>query len=103
MIKRSPAQWQALFSQQHRSGLSAAAFCRQHKLCPKYFSLRKKQLHWQPADHDNNAKPPATWLPVRSSGPSTASIQIRWQSVQLSLPANVPSRWLAELIKGLGG
>jgi len=44
MIKRSEQEWQDLFKQQVASGLSAAQFCNIHKLCPKYFSLRKKQL-----------------------------------------------------------
>jgi len=46
MIKRSEAQWFELFEKHERSGLSAAQFCRDENLCPKYFSLRKKQLGW---------------------------------------------------------
>ena len=48
MIKRSEAQWQALFQHHKASGLSAAEFCRQQSLCPKHFSLRKKQLGIKP-------------------------------------------------------
>jgi len=44
MIKRTEAQWRALFSKFDKSGLSAAAFCRENQLCPKYFCLRRKQL-----------------------------------------------------------
>jgi len=44
MIKRTQAQWRALFTSFDQSGLSAAAFCKENKLCPKYFSLRRKQL-----------------------------------------------------------
>lgn len=44
MKKRTREQWQELFVQQEASGLSAAAFCQEHDLCPKYFSLRRKQL-----------------------------------------------------------
>ena len=44
MIIRTEAQWRALFQQHKNSGLSSNAFCKRHKLCPKYFSLRKKQL-----------------------------------------------------------
>ncbi len=44
MIKRTKAQWISLFSRFDKSGLSAAAFCLDNKLCPKYFSLRRKQL-----------------------------------------------------------
>lgn len=45
MIKRSVEQWALLFSEQESSGLSARQFCLQRKVCPRHFSLRKKQLH----------------------------------------------------------
>lgn len=44
MVHRSAKEWRALFGAQARSGLTAAAFCREQGLCPKYFSLRKKEL-----------------------------------------------------------
>ena len=44
MKRRSQAQWRALFQAQQISGRSAAAFCREQRICPKYFSLRRRQL-----------------------------------------------------------
>jgi hypothetical protein len=44
MKRRSIEQWRELFAQQDTSGVSAAEFCKQNDLCPKYFSLRRKQL-----------------------------------------------------------
>jgi len=44
MIKRTQAQWREIFVRYANSGLSAATFCKQNRLCPKYFSLRRKQL-----------------------------------------------------------
>jgi len=44
MKKRTKEQWQGLFAQHDISGVSAAEFCQQNDLCPKYFSLRRKQL-----------------------------------------------------------
>ena len=44
MAVRSAEEWQALFEAQVRSGMSANRFCREQGLCPKYFSLRRKQL-----------------------------------------------------------
>ena len=44
MIRRTQGQWQALFEQQQDSGLNAAAFCRAQGICPRYFSLRRRQL-----------------------------------------------------------
>lgn len=42
MAKRSVDDWSALFEAQVRGGLTAAQFCREQGLCPKYFSLRKR-------------------------------------------------------------
>ena len=47
MQRRNKEQWQQLFTEQAASGLSAQQFCRDQKLCAKYFSLRKKQLAWR--------------------------------------------------------
>lgn len=37
-------EWRELFTQQEASGLSAVVFCREKDLCPKHFSVRRKQL-----------------------------------------------------------
>jgi hypothetical protein len=47
MVKRSESEWRLLFAEHAASGLTANRFCREHRLCPKYFSLRKKQLGWR--------------------------------------------------------
>lgn len=44
MVTRTEEEWRNLFETHDGSGLSAAEFCQQNKLCPKYFSLRRKQL-----------------------------------------------------------
>ena len=45
MIKRrTPEQWQELFSDYQASGLTQAEFCHQQRLCPKYFSKRRQQF-----------------------------------------------------------
>lgn len=44
MKKRTTPEWLALFELQAGSGLSQARFCKEQGLCPKYFSLRKRQL-----------------------------------------------------------
>ena len=44
MQRRSHAQWHALFQAQQTSGQNMAVFCQAHGVCPKYFSLRRRQL-----------------------------------------------------------
>ena len=42
--RRSKEDWQELILRQIKSGLSAQQFCRDSDVCPKCFSIRKKQL-----------------------------------------------------------
>lgn len=44
MKKYTEEQWQELFARHDTSGVSAAEYCQQNDLCPKYFSVRRKQL-----------------------------------------------------------
>lgn len=44
MKRPTKEQWQELFALHETSDVSAAEFCQQNDLCPKYFSLRRKQL-----------------------------------------------------------
>ena len=46
MVKRTETEWRGLFEEQARSGMAQRRFCSARGLCPKYFSLRKKQLGW---------------------------------------------------------
>ena len=101
MNKRTIAQWQTLFSNHHTSGLTAAAFCRQHKLCPKYFSLRKKQRQWTPPKTVSTTPTSSAFVPAKVTVIPPQTIELTWQSVQLSLFVNVAPQWLAQLIKAL--
>lgn len=64
MRRRSKEDWQELILRQAESGLSAQQFCRNHDVCPKYFSIRKKQLCLRPS-----AFVPV--LPSKRSAPET--------------------------------
>lgn len=44
MSRRTQEGWRDLIAQKHTSGMSAAQFCRERSINPRYFSLRKKQL-----------------------------------------------------------
>lgn len=97
MAKRSQQQWFELFKTHEQSGVSAAEFCRQHQLCAKYFSLRKRQLGWEkPAEK--------ALLPVviesKGSG-SMNTLQLTLGDTVLSIPRAVSPHWLSQLIKAL--
>lgn len=96
MIKRSEDQWRALFEAHSRSGLSAAAFCRERNLSANYFSVRRRQLSGETVKRKD-----APFVAARVL-PSPAVIEVQAGLVRLRLPGSVSAEWLAALIRGLG-
>lgn len=82
MNKRSPEQWCELFAAQEASGLSQARFCKEHKLCPKYFSLRRRQL----TDRAGESKPASPLIKVARPVPRPASgVSLHYQGIEVRL------------------
>ena len=102
MKRRSEAQWRALFAEHASSGMTAAAFCRERGLCPKYFGLRRKQLL---GDKEAVALKAAmsSFVPVAVAGTSAASmIEVCCgDALRVHVPVSVSPRWLAELVQQL--
>lgn len=100
MIKRTPDEWHALFAAHDESGLSAAAFCREHRLCPKYFSLRRRQLS---EGHTSPTTSKGAFAPVSMATPANGvMIEIHLASdVQLHVPLAVSPQWLGALLQQL--
>lgn len=100
MSKRTKEKWLSLFQQHQDSTLSASQFCKQNNLCPKYFSLRKKQLAWtaeiKPTGFIN-----ATIPRQRVKSAVSPVIQLTHNNIQLTLPTSINEQWLANLIKTL--
>ncbi len=98
MIRRSKEQWLSLFQQQTDSGLSAAEFCKQHALCDKHFSLRKKQLlaaNFIPVIVKPK-KEKIVSIPEKKMG-----MQCRLGSCVLQFESLPDVAWLSQLIKAL--
>jgi CDP-glycerol glycerophosphotransferase (TagB/SpsB family) len=101
MKRRSQEEWQVLILRQTESGLSAQQFCRDNDICPKYFSLRKKQLGLRQS----------AFVPVLQSkqvNPKTPVAAIKFASFILRHGAcclhfeEIPdSTWLAQLVREL--
>ena len=98
MQKRSREQWQALLVEQVASGLSAQQFCRDKKLCARYFSLRKKQLGGAPGP----AFVRAQWRPaVVPAAPMALSLRVQHRDCVLQF-SNLPDPvFLARLMSAL--
>lgn len=105
MSKRTPEQWQSLFSAHYQSGLSITAFCKTNGLCNKHFSLKRRQLE-QESDAISTAATPfvrATTTVSSSARSTVAPTAIRWRGVygELSFPLSVTPEWLATFVKAL--
>ena len=96
---RNTAQWLELIEAFEHSGQTQVEFCAALKLNPKYFSKRRSELlntHSEPAFVQVQAQSIST--PAAGSG---ASLALRFQQTELTLPLSVEPRWLAGLIKAL--
>lgn len=99
MKRRTEGQWRELFAAYHESGLKASAFCRKQEVCPKYFSLRRRQLGDRPPGREAVKK--AAFAPVRV-GPVSAGIEVTvGERLRIRVPVGVSPGWLAELARGL--
>ena len=96
MKKRTVEEWQTLFAEQLASGLSARQFCVQRDVCPKYFSVRRRQL---------SALVPAAFVPLRRQAPVVvsdvpATVLLRHGRSTLELRAVSP-QWLSQRLVAL--
>lgn len=83
MSKRTPEQWHKLFAAQTASGLSQRQFCKEHQLCPKHFSLRRRQLI---------VKPPSSLIKVQPPrAPSSSSISLHYQGIEIRFTHTTPT------------
>jgi hypothetical protein len=103
MKRRSHAQWHALFQEQQASGQNMAVFCQAHGVCPKYFSLRRRQLLGDAVPSKTTAISP--FVPVAVPRPVEAiPLEVRLgDTLQLRVPPSVSPQWLAALLHALRG
>lgn len=99
MKKRSREEWRELFTQQEASGLSAAVFCKQNDLCPKHFSVRRKQLGWKAGEVETGFV--RAVKQETDAHRMTTSLVIHCHVGQLVFGALPQPGWLAQLLKAL--
>lgn len=104
MKKRSQEEWRELFARQETSGLSAAEFCKKNDLCPKHFSVRRKQLEWKAGEIETGfvrAQVKNDMKEMDVSGRAVTSLIIHCHAGQLVFGALPQPHWLAQLLKAL--
>lgn len=101
MKRRSREAWHALFQAQATSGVTAAAFCREQGVCPKYFSLRRRQLL-----SESLPKAPGSarsvFVPVAIPRSEALALEVQvGATLQLRVPTSVSPQWLADVLCAL--
>ena len=97
-MKKTPAQWQAIFTEQKASGLSISAYCRENKIAPSAFSSAKDRLvkKVKPTTTKN------TFIPIKTTQTEQPiGLLLKAENYQLQLPGNIDPQWLAQLLRGL--
>jgi hypothetical protein len=95
------AHWLTHINAWQSSGLSQAAYCRQHQLTYSTFSARLCEFRAQA-----KSSPPAqpVLLPIHVQPPASPEVGIvlhHAKGHRLELPASVSAPWLAELLRCL--
>ena len=98
MTRRTKTEWQGLIKAHADSGKTAAAFCREQGINPKYFSLRRRQLSELAAQR----APSFVSVTLARSGAGEKITLSDTGGAQVELPLSIEPRWLAQLLRALG-
>ncbi len=101
MKRRSKSEWQELILRQAESGLSAQQFCRDNDVCPKYFSIRKKQLGLRQSAFVPVLQSKRSIPEIPAPTLKSASLVFRHGGCCLHFEAMPDSTWLAQLVREL--
>lgn len=94
------AVWLGHVQAWHDSGLTQAAYCRQHDLKPKALAYWVRRSRQTLRDDTLNLVPLTVQIPPV---PAAATLCLQHPSGwQLSLPDAVEPTWLAQVLRGLG-
>ena len=101
MKRRSKEDWQELILRQAESGLSAQQFCRDNDVCPKYFSIRKKQLGLRQSAFVPVLQSKRSIPEIPAPTLKSASLVLRHGECCLHFEGIPDSTWLAQLVREL--
>jgi len=95
MKKRSKEEWLTLIEAHKVSGQTQAQFCKENDICPRYFSLRKKQLS---NGTENNG-----FVKVRHTVPASQgkSLTLRTPHAEITIHQSLTPQDIASLVKAL--
>jgi transposase-like protein len=98
-LKSRRQYWREHVGAWRRSGLSQAAYCRQHGLIPRQLSYWVRRTKADGCDVGPDA---LTLVPARVQPAQPEALVLQnAQGWQLTLPATVSMEWLAALMRGL--
>jgi len=95
MVRRTQEQWRELIELQAKSGLSATAFCADHGINAKYFSLRKQQLKQGLGGKKTN------FVSVKAPEAIMHPIEIQIGEACIRFPISSPMQLIVDLVRAL--
>lgn len=101
-ISRSNEQWRSLVLQQQESGLSVAAFCREHELAPSsFYSSRARLFDAEATEPSKFVRAKLTQeLKLRETATSAQVFEITLGAAKLSLPTTTSPPYLLCCCRG---
>lgn len=100
MANRKADEWRALSEAQARSGKSAAAFCREHGVSPKYFYSRRRLFGQVAAVVESSAFVRVEPIQGPGHGVSEPLVRLRLGRCEWEL-SGLPIHEVARLMKAL--
>ncbi|WP_318581203.1 IS66 family insertion sequence element accessory protein TnpA [Providencia stuartii] len=103
MLKqRTNQEWQTLIAQSESSSMSKLAFCKLHGLNPSTFYAKRQQLKTTlPPQGFVKAEVVEKTASLQVTHIPAASMTLRVNKIELSIPQSTPVAYLAELIGAL--
>ena len=94
--RRTPEQWKALFSEHQASGLTQAEFCKQQRLSPKYFSLRRQRFI-----SEQKTQLVSSFIQVQPpESQSSAEVSLHYQGIVICF-AQADAQFIADVARSL--
>lgn len=91
---RSESFWRDHLARFEDSGLSRAAYCRQHRLATHSFDYWRRRFSWSSA---------RALVPVVVTEPAAvAALQLQVGAARLLVPASTDPAWLGQLMRAAG-
>ena len=101
MSKIRKFDWQCLFEEQARSGLTVVAFCKERMINPQTFYTQRYKYKKRGLSESAGQSDFIAVNKVMTASPDSQTITVQCGDISIMVPDNVDMGQLAALVKGL--